>query len=203
MVLAILAQSYEAGTFDDLGSTPSTSSGRSRLPPRPRRPRPPRPGDPVDRDELEALVNALIEEARGRARRRRLLCSAVAASVALAGVAVLVVFDRAAQSHPNSAQPVARPGLARASAESKIAFISIPSHRCAQCNFPPGRLNVMNADGSGQRLLKRNVCCDAAWSPDGQKILFSLNGTVVMNADGSGERRLSAGWGAAWSPDGQ
>jgi predicted Zn-dependent protease len=34
-------------------------------------PRPPRPSDPVDREELEALVEALIEEARQRARRRR------------------------------------------------------------------------------------------------------------------------------------
>ena len=38
-------------------------------PPRP--PRPPRPSDPVTHDELEALVEALIEEARQRARRRR------------------------------------------------------------------------------------------------------------------------------------
>ena len=34
-------------------------------------PRSPRPNDPVDRAELEALVEALIEEARRRARRRR------------------------------------------------------------------------------------------------------------------------------------
>jgi site-specific recombinase XerD len=32
-------------------------------------PRPPRPSDPVDREQLEALVEALIEEARQRARR--------------------------------------------------------------------------------------------------------------------------------------
>ena len=37
-------------------------------------PRPPHPSDPVDRDELEAL----IEEARRRARRRRILYAAVA-----------------------------------------------------------------------------------------------------------------------------
>ncbi len=35
-------------------------------------PRPPRPSGLVERDELEALVEALIEEARRRARRRRL-----------------------------------------------------------------------------------------------------------------------------------
>ena len=32
---------------------------------------PPRPSDPVDRQEVEALVEALIEEARQRAQRRR------------------------------------------------------------------------------------------------------------------------------------
>jgi hypothetical protein len=31
--------------------------------------RPPRPSDPIDREEVEALVEALIEEARQRARR--------------------------------------------------------------------------------------------------------------------------------------
>ena len=34
-------------------------------------PRPPRPSDPIDREEVEALVEALIEEARQRAQRRR------------------------------------------------------------------------------------------------------------------------------------
>lgn len=46
-------------------------------------PRPPRPSDPIDREELEALVEALIEEARKRAQRRRRRNAAVVTLIAL------------------------------------------------------------------------------------------------------------------------
>ncbi len=72
-------------------------------------PRPPRPSDPVEREELEALVEALIEEARQRARRRRRINVALAALVALLGVAVFTVFERTAQSQ--TASPCARRAL--------------------------------------------------------------------------------------------
>ena len=45
--------------------------------------------EPVDRDELEALVEALIEEARQRARRRRRIYAASVALVALVGITAL------------------------------------------------------------------------------------------------------------------
>ena len=52
---------------------------------------PPRPPstDLVDQDELEALVEALFEEARQRARRRRRIYAASAALMALAAVGTL------------------------------------------------------------------------------------------------------------------
>jgi hypothetical protein len=71
-------------------------------------PRPPRPSDPVDRQEIEALVEALFEEARQRARRRRRVRLAIAACVALAGVTVLAVFERTAESQSTSPAPTAR-----------------------------------------------------------------------------------------------
>ena len=111
-------------------------------------PRPPRPGDPVDREELEALVEALIEEARRRARRRRLTYAAGAAAVALIGVVVFAIFDRTAQSQSASAVPAGRPSLAAGAAGSKIAFISEPLHTGYS-----GEVYVMNADGSGKRRL--------------------------------------------------
>ena len=79
----------------------------------------------------------------------------------------------------------------------------------------PGRLlrqeiYVMNADGSGQRMLARGHA--PAWSRDGRKIAFRSdrdgNGEIyVMNADGSGLTRLTrnpaSDGGAFWSHDGR
>ena len=71
-------------------------------------PRPPRPSDPVDREQVEALVEALFEEARQRARRRRRVRLAVVACVALVGVSVLAVFERTAESQSSSPAPTAQ-----------------------------------------------------------------------------------------------
>ena len=73
---------------------------------------------------------------------------------------------------------------------------------------------LMNADGSGQRGLTRDLAYDGdpAWSPDGRKIIFVSNRdgryeVYVMNADGSGQRNLTRHPGhdsaPSWSPDGK
>ena len=69
---------------------------------------PPRPSDPVARQEIEALVEALFEEARQRARRRRRVRLAIVACVALVGVTVLAVFERTAESQNSSPAPATR-----------------------------------------------------------------------------------------------
>ena len=66
-------------------------------------PRPPRPSDPVDREEIEALVEALIEEARQRARAPPPDLRGFRALVALVVVAVSTVVDRSTQ--PDTASP--------------------------------------------------------------------------------------------------
>jgi TolB protein len=172
--------------------------------------RPPGPSDPVDRDELEALVKALIEEARTRTRRRRRIYAAVVAVVAALGVAAFTVFERAAQSQ----------GTARVSADSRvpagragstIAFMSSPR------SFSPARtdeLYLVNRDGSGKRVVAsvRSSCfANATWRPDGQKIFVETCGgapavVYVVNTDGSDLRNVTREWGLdgtpVWSPGG-
>src|SRR3989449_4723765 len=65
---------------------------------------------------------------------------------------------------------------------------------------------VINADGSGERVLADNGF-PGAWSPDGRQIAFGRNGDVyVMNVDGSGVTQLTHDGTAsptAWSPNGK
>jgi len=82
---------------------------------------PPRPRDPVDRQEVEALVEALFEEARQRARRRRRVRLALAACVALVGVSVLAVFERTAESQSSSPGLTARPSVSGGKVKVVIA----------------------------------------------------------------------------------
>ena len=181
-------------------------------------PRPPRPSDPVTHGEFEALVEALIEEARQRTRRRRRRNAAVMTLVALAGVAVFAMLGRSAQSQTASPALAASSSVSAQAASSKIAFIREPP-RSGYC----GTVWVMNADGSGQRRLTNGGvpgCAQEwghAWSPDGRQIAIVSHGPTppyandskiyVMNADGSGERRLTSDTGfesnPAWSPDGR
>jgi TolB protein len=128
-------------------------------------------------------------------------------------VAVSTVVDRATQ--PDTASPALAAqssGLAGA-ATPKIAFIREPAGGYA------GVLWVMNPDGTEQRLLmpaKASYPPQLAWSPDGEKIAFTValgsgrDGKLeinVMNADGSGQRGLTRGTVRdsypVWSPDGR
>jgi TolB protein len=185
-------------------------------------PRPPRSGDPVDREELEARVEALIEEARQRARRRRRIYAASVALVALVGVALYVGFGRTGQSHSASPAPAAPSGAAAGAPGSKIAFLRVVNGARGESS---DELYVMNADGSGKRRLARSLSGNhwTAWSPDGRKLVFAIqargsaglcdragdcnNELFLINADGSGLRRLTRNavpdGDAVWSPDGR
>lgn len=74
-------------------------------------------------------------------------------------------------------------------------------------------LFVMNADGSGQKLLTNDCIPDhlrgVAWSPDSQQIVFVScrsgdQQLYMMNADGSNQRQLTdlpgEKWGTVWIP---
>jgi TolB protein len=188
-------------------------------------PRPPRSSDPVDREELEARVEALIEEARQRARRRRRIYAASVALVALIGMTLYVGFERTGQSQTASSAPAARSGAAAGTPRSKIAFLRDLNGARGEASY---ELYVMNADGSGKRRLARSLGNGGlravpAWSPDGRKLVFAIQARgsarlcdradacndeiFVINADGSGLRRLTRNavpdGHAAWSPDGR
>jgi TolB protein len=73
-----------------------------------------------------------------------------------------------------------------------------------------GRIWVMNADGSGKRLLVRRPTIRItgyeshvmSWAPDGTQLAFTTGSAVwVVHADGTGRRELSEF--PIWSPDGQ
>ncbi len=84
-------------------------------------PHPPRSSDPIDRQEVEALVEALFEEARQRARRRRRIRTAAVACVVLVGASVFAVFERTAASQNSSRALTARSGIAGGKVKVVIA----------------------------------------------------------------------------------
>jgi Tol biopolymer transport system component len=186
---------------------------------------PPRPSHPVDREELEALVEALIEEARQRQRRRRRMYLAVAGLVGLAAIAVVMAIDRTTGSQSASSALAATSGPAGGPTSSRLAFLAaLPKTRLPKGVHAQWEVYVMNADGSGKRRLALTYALSMSpvWSPDGQKLAFEqrLDPTkykgqcggcdheiFVMNADGSGQQNLTRDvaydGNPAWSPDGQ
>jgi TolB protein len=196
-------------------------------PPRPPSQAPEAPdSEPLQRDELEALVQALIEEARREQRRRRRRYWALAALAAFVGAVVLILLDGGAASQTASPAVSARSNFAAQPVTSRLAFTSV-SLSTGPCVPPLTRVvsdvYVANADGSDKRLLEHREylgCPDygrgVAWSSDGQTIAFFAPGKSsnsppdvhVVNADGSGQQRnVTRQWGLdnlpVWSPDGK
>lgn len=86
---------------------------------------------------------------------------------------------------------------------TQIAYVDgLPDHS--------HQLRVMNADGSGMRVLvdqqEDHIIHNIAWSPDGERLAFSLGrdaGIYIVGADGSGLALVVPdGEDPYWSPDG-
>ena len=96
-------------------------------PPRPPDSSPPGSTEPIDRGELEALIEALIEEARRRARRRRRRFGAVVLLVALVAGGVYFGFDHGGGATGSQSAQAGSSGGA-ASAVAVAAGGWAPSH---------------------------------------------------------------------------
>jgi len=122
---------------------------------------------------------------RGRRRRRQVVALVAAAVVVAAGTA--------------SAVGPVRAFFWSARESSKIAYLE------------DGGLYVVNADGSRQERLARNVGCCVAWSTDGRTLAYTVrdNGVWVVSTErpiwneaGSKPWRLARdGESPSWSPD--
>ena len=194
-------------------------------------PRPPAPARtapdsrPLDREEIEALVKALIEEARREQRRRHRRYWALGALATFVGAVILILLDGGAASQTATPAMSAQSNAATRGGRSRIAFLrGNPGPPCRPVSACHDELYVMNADGTGLRRLTRNTeLGDPAWSPNGRKLVFvervERGGApcrpagrcheeiYVINADGTGLRRLTRNavfdGNPVWSPDGR
>ncbi len=118
---------------------------------------PPRPSDPVDRQEVEALVEALIEEARQRAQRRRRIRMAAVACVVLVGATVFAVFERTAASQNSSPTLAGRSGVTG----GKIKVVIAGTHRYDIRDGSLAGIGTFKASGAvtdtGKALAYRTV----------------------------------------------
>ena len=154
------------------------------------------------RTDLEEAIGR-EQAARLRQGRRRQRLVALVAGIVVVGLLVtpaLGLGSRLLALIEGAPGPREVQAPVWSSGGRQIAFLS----RRGQSNFD---LNVVNADGSGQRTLIHGATREPpSWSPDGLKIAFesSRGGVYTVNANGSGQRRLARNGNApAWSPDGR
>jgi Tol biopolymer transport system component len=172
-------------------------------------PRPPRPDDPVSHAEVEALVEALIEEARQRARRRRRRNAAIVILVALAGVVLFALLGTGGAGggpavapgtqHPSASPPkVALPEELSFSANGSVVLLRRDGRRL------PFLSGILQPRGHRQHHLHQGL----EWSPDGSKLLamrWGYGERALEVTDETGKvvwtvyPHASSG---SWSPDG-
>ena len=122
---------------------------------------------PLERDEIEALVEALIEEARRETRRRHRRYWALAALAAFVGAVILILLDGGAASQPTSSALAARSSLSAGAATPRIAFISEPPRGVSATPA-----SALRRERRREREAEADVAREystPAWSPDGRQ----------------------------------
>jgi Tol biopolymer transport system component len=163
----------------------------------------------------------LVADARGRVLRRFGTGYSIQPAWSPNGVRIayssgtrIVVANRAGQTLVEHSIPALAGGPTWSPNSRRLAFtIALAIDEGAGAPAQRG-IYVMNADGTGRRLLVANAS-DPAWSPDGSKIAYVSYGSrvanggfvTVANIDGSGARRLTTSLEnesqPAWSPGGR
>src|SRR5262245_48074132 len=179
-------------------------------------PRPPSPirtapdSKPLEREEIEALVQALIEEARRETRRRHRRYWAIAALVVSVGVAVLILLDGGASSHTTS------PASGSPHASASPPKVALPEELSFNAN---GSVVLLRRDGRRLPFLsgifqspgerQRHLYAALEWSPDGSKLLARRHGYGVGALDVTDETGKVVwtvdqryAFDGRWSPDG-
>jgi hypothetical protein len=171
---------------------------------------------PGERSPADFIYGLCVRDLRGASRRLTALRLHSDESAAWSPDGRQLAFDRT-DGRGNSAILVmdAKGGLRNVSGDStsdnqpswspdggKLVFVQ-----------KPGDLFVMNADGTGRRLLVPRTTMDAyapRWSPDGEHIAFvrgvrggsTPSEVMLVGADGTGERKIADGTSPTWAPDG-
>jgi Tol biopolymer transport system component len=146
---------------------------------------------------------------------RRLAVAAIALAVAVAGLFVaLQTFQTTPAPVPEQPSPEASLTTGAIPPHGSLTFDVVPTDGGKRW---PSELAFVDEDGSVVLMTHANdhhlAAGDAAWSPDGSRIAFSIGrrshccdaALFVMNADGTGLRQLTRGYGdgsPTWSPDG-
>jgi dipeptidyl aminopeptidase/acylaminoacyl peptidase len=162
------------------------------------------PPRPPELDELEPVrqppavdPEALIEEARRRARRRRLRWAGAVSLVLGVGAALSVGLRAGSDA-----------AIVEAASDSSPASGTPQEALPAELTYTAGGIWIVRRDGS-RRLLANHPAglSGLAWSPDGSKLLAFRAGAVpslvLVDPDGRVSAPVAKGASTgAWSPDG-
>ena len=147
-------------------------------------PRPPRPSVPLDQEELEALVEALIEEARRRAGRRRRRIGLAVLLAAGAGIAAFIGFGGRNGGGAGAVALARSPG-----AQSRVAN----TRPATPLGNLPGNIVVSEAIAFDTRI-PNTVYVAAMGSAGGRS-----RGYVFKTTDRGWHWRSTATTGAGWT----